>query len=328
MGIIIRLIVAAVFIVTGVLACHIGTVYRLPYALKDSGMTPIIKVEHVVRNTKQYYMESFLYKQNDPLKIAETGALLLFVLPGGFLILLGGGILIAPMLRSLMPRKKKKAPPPSKRKAIPVPSAASSHSPASASSADANFNIAELDKIIGGDEEEEQSDEPKRRSFLIPDELMDEDTDKELFHDIEKVVALSQANLSERQMILAVTVLRPQFLPHISQMSDEVKNRLGRQIIQYHVLRLKREEKGISSDQFASQDKRMTELERETICRRYTPRNVGDLPESTRRLVGMVYTLNEQSKVQQSTLSDAEDWQDISLRNFVSVMNKPVPAAG
>ena len=341
MKIILRIIIASAFIISGALAFHIGSVYGLPYAVKDRRAQSIIEAEAFVRGVKRYYMDSALYKQNDPLKIADSGAKLLFAVPGGLLILLGGVLLMTPLLSSMgvSVRKRrairaaeKKAAQAKKKTDVPASntSKASGAGTAFATGTAAGtveiggFDISSLEKMISSEDEIDQTGEPKRKRFLVPDELMDETTDKEMFHDIEKVVALSQSIMSERYLLLSVTVLRPGFIPYIGLLNDRARDRLGRQIIQYHVLRLKREEEGISADQFAVQDKRMTEIERETICRRYMPKSTDDLPEETFKLIGKVYTLTEQSRVQQSTLSDAEDWQDMSLRNFVSVMSEPV----
>ena len=185
-----------------------------------------------------------------------------------------------------------------------------------------------LERQLSGGAGKADEDKPNPLAagvFNIPEELRTgQFEDEKFFYNINKVVAAAQTNPEESVLIVGITVLRPEFLPHMDKLTDSVKKRIGRQVMQYHAMRLKRAEKHISPIQFASQDRRMSEVDRETICRRFLPKNAGHVPEDARHHIGRVYTLTEQYQIQQSTQSGADDWQDVSLRTLVSVMKLPV----
>ena len=152
--------------------------------------------------------------------------------------------------------------------------------------------------------------------------LEDDDPD---YTDINVLVSLAHSYLEKPQRQNAVKNLRPDLLPHLKLLSEQAESAVVKQILDATIVRFKRSEKNITPDQFRLQDKNMNRLERESICMRYMPS--GGVPDSYKDRVGKVFTMNEHSRLQQEMMSEADDWQELSLRNAVLVLSAKAPAA-
>ena len=152
--------------------------------------------------------------------------------------------------------------------------------------------------------------------------LEDDDPD---YTDINVLVSLAHSYLEKPQRQNAVKNLRPDLLPHLKLLSEQAESAVVKQILDATIVRFKRSEKNITPDQFRLQDKNMNRLERESICMRYMPS--GSVPDSYKDRVGKVFTMNEHSRLQQEMMSEADDWQELSLRNAVLVLSAKAPDA-
>ena len=151
------------------------------------------------------------------------------------------------------------------------------------------------------------------------------DDDEPDYTDINVLVSLAHSYLEKPQRHNAVKNLRPDLLPHLKLLSEQAESAVVKQILDATIVRFKRSEKNITPDQFRLQDKNMNRLEREAICMRYMPNH--SVPDAYKDRVGKVFTMNEHSRLQQEMMSEADDWQELSLRNAVLVLSAKAPGA-
>ncbi len=173
------------------------------------------------------------------------------------------------------------------------------------------------------------SGEVKKSKQIVVNEdiLEDDDGDDDLFSNIERVIALSHSVLTAADKKMLIDRLRPEFLPYESMFSEEVTEIIAKQILNHFIVKNKRAQIGIAPAQFRLQDQKMNEIERETICRRFLPKNTAALTDEAKQSVGRILTVLYQAETQQSTMSQADDWVDMSLRNMVDIMSIEVPKA-
>lgn len=145
------------------------------------------------------------------------------------------------------------------------------------------------------------------------------------FNDIRKIIALSHASLGESQSRQVFRVLKPELVPYQNMFTPDVADRMAKQILDHYIVNYRRSEAGMTPDQFRVQDEKMNELARETLCRRYLPPSAENVNAAERAIIGKVYTLTAQSRIQQETLTQSENWRDISLRNAVDILSMPAP---
>ncbi len=329
---------------------YVGYAHRLPYGAWDKKFPLPAEVVTGVKEITESYSHSSLYEQGDFFGMSSSG--LLYLLGSISLSLLVFGLLVVGLLvmcrnivaniankiNKVRKEKKRKIDTVTENKRINL-GRDDEHIDVSdlyRDSRDQEIDTSEVNeeegdiKSIFSDLESTPSEPTTvsakiKNKFIIPEHLLsDEMEDIYMFTNVETVVSMFQNQATERQFELIIAVLRPEFSEYVELFSEDVRNRISRQILQHHMLGLKREEAGISPGQFSAQDKRMNEAERETICRRFVPKNIKHLSERGSEIIGKVFSLTEQQKVQQFTLSQTEDWQDISLRNLVEVMQAPV----
>ncbi len=151
------------------------------------------------------------------------------------------------------------------------------------------------------------------------------------FTDINILVSLAHSALEQEQREKTLKALRPELLPYFPQMSELAAGAVVKQVLDCTIVRHKRAEKDITADQFRLQDDNMNKLERETIGMRFMPSDTasdGRMDEKHRERVGKVFTMNEYAQLHQEMLTEADDWQDISLRNAIAVLgSRPGSAA-
>ena len=241
-------------------------------------------------------MRKLPYKVREGLNISRDGLLPSFGIGGS------GLILISLVLFVLSTRKKVvAAKPKAKKKQYPK-----KQSEAQDAATKNKTDVKEGDKKAG---------------IEIDESWIDEGEDEnDLFSDIEKVISLSHSAMEEDEIVMVLRKLNPDLLQFTDQLSLDVQERFTKQSLSIYIINAKRSEKSITPDQFRIQDVRMNELIRETIVRRFLPQSKGHLSETAVALIGNVYTLQEQAKIQQSTHSHAEDWRDMSVRNAVDVL--------
>jgi hypothetical protein len=141
--------------------------------------------------------------------------------------------------------------------------------------------------------------------------------------DINTLVSLSQSHLGQEECQRIMQMFRPDLLEHKEILSEESLHEITKRILESVILRHRRQEKDITSDQFRIQDRRLSEIEKGTVVRRYFPRDKDISPEAKKH-VGKVYDFNMQSEIQQNYLSEADDWIDISLRNAKQVLSMSI----
>ena len=217
----------------------------------------------------------------------------------------GGVAFVAAAL--LLVRAKKEAEKAEDKDANAGPSAAA----AAALESDENnpLNLyKKLQNLSSADEAEEVAITPQERV---------------IFSDTSAVVAMMHGNLPAEKTELILRVLRPDLAKYADQMEPAAKGRICRQLLTHFILVAKRTEKNISPDQYRIQDQRRVEVERETIARRFMPRESRPAGDEHASKIGKVYAIIDGANLQQKTNSGAEDWQDISLLNIAEVMKKP-----
>jgi len=142
----------------------------------------------------------------------------------------------------------------------------------------------------------------------------------DIFSDIGKVISLSHSTMEEHEIHIVLRRLNPALLDFAEELPHEVQATFAKQALNIYIISTKRSEKDMTPDQFRIQDQRMNELLRETIARRFIPSKTEHLSPNALPLIGKVYTLSEQAKIQQETQSQAEDWHDMSVRNATDIM--------
>ncbi|WOV90510.1 MAG: hypothetical protein R1F54_08200 [Candidatus Zeuxoniibacter abyssi] len=142
------------------------------------------------------------------------------------------------------------------------------------------------------------------------------------YKDINKMVALFHSALSVEQCKRTLRVLHPGLMAYIDIMTESALLEIAKQVLDATIIRHKRQEKGITPDQFRLQNENLNRTEQETICRRYMPRDISQLPQEHWDKIGRVFIVTEQSQIQQDLLSDTADWRDISLKNAHTIMSE------
>ena len=182
---------------------------------------------------------------------------------------------------------------------------------------------ADLDDMLKQSETQGNEVIPSAEEVKVDTSILEDDEPD--YTDINVLVSLAHSYLEKPQRQNAVKNLRPDLLPHLKLLSEQAESAVVKQILDATIVRFKRSEKNITPDQFRLQDKNMNRLERESICMRYMPS--GGAPDSYKDRVGKVFTMNEHSRLQQEMMSEADDWQELSLRNAVLVLKAKAPDA-
>ena len=99
------------------------------------------------------------------------------------------------------------------------------------------------------------------------------------YKDINKMVALFHSALSVEQCKRTLRVLHPGLMAYIDIMTESALLEIAKQVLDATIIRHKRQEKGITPDQFRLQNENLNRTEQETICRRYMPRDISQLPQ-------------------------------------------------
>lgn len=142
------------------------------------------------------------------------------------------------------------------------------------------------------------------------------------YKNINKMVALFHSALTVEQCKRTLRVLHPGFLVYVDTMTESALLKIAKQVLDATIIRHKRQEKGITPDQFRLQNENLNRTEQETICRRYIPGDISQLPQEHWDKIGRVFVVTEQSQIQQDLLSDTADWRDISLKNVHAIMSE------
>ena len=153
-----------------------------------------------------------------------------------------------------------------------------------------------------------------------PVETVSEDGDEDIFSDIGRVISMAHGRLDKEEQATVFRRLLPDVVPYMDGLDKEASRRIASQALNHYIVDRKRTEDNLMADQFRVQDEKMDDLGRETICRRFMPRNLDRLSEEAKRYIGKTFSLNRQVEIQQATLTQSDDWQDISLRNIAEVM--------
>ena len=153
-----------------------------------------------------------------------------------------------------------------------------------------------------------------------PVETVSEDGDEDIFSDIGRVISMAHGRLDKEEQTTVFRRLLPDVVPYMDGLDKEASRRIASQALNHYIVDRKRTEDNLMADQFRVQDEKMDDLGRETICRRFMPRNLDRLSEEAKRYIGKTFSLNRQVEIQQATLTQSDDWQDISLRNIAEVM--------
>ena len=182
---------------------------------------------------------------------------------------------------------------------------------------------ADLDDMLKQSEKQGDAVVPSAEEVKVDTSILDDDEPD--YTDINVLVSLAHSYLEKPQRHNAVKNLRPDLLPHLKLLSEQAESAVVKQILDATIVRFKRSEKNITPDQFRLQDKNMNRLERESICMRYMPNH--SVSDAYKDRVGKVFTMNEHSRLQQEMMSEADDWQELSLRNAVLVLSAKAPDA-
>ncbi len=147
-----------------------------------------------------------------------------------------------------------------------------------------------------------------------------EEDEAEKLRDVGHLVTISQALLEPATVKLVFQTFRPDMEQYFSLFNEDGAERFAHQILNSIILRHRRHSKEITADQFQTQDVRIIECERETICHRYMPPKEKMVSDAIREKAGKVYDSFTRSKIQKEVSGEADDWRDVSLRNATEVL--------
>ena len=138
---------------------------------------------------------------------------------------------------------------------------------------------------------------------------------------VEKLVLLEQSEMSDDDH----RELLEEYYPALMQFWDlfgdaETKEAISRQIIQSQRLYAKRQEAGITPHQFRIFETRAQNMERDTVGRRYMPKDLTKVPPHGKEIIGKAFSLAQQAVHQQRVLADSSEWLDFSLVNAAEVL--------
>lgn len=202
---------------------------------------------------------------------------------------------------------------------------------------------AAANQVAEGKAEQPQPEEKKSSGIKIPffgagksskaeaEAEEAEEEDEDMFKDIDKVVSFSQNILEREDCEMVVNRLRPDIAAVMDQLDEEgVIDVLAKQLLLRHIIDYRRTKAKIDPQQFRLQDKKLNEIEQATICLRFMPHDTSNLNDVAQEKYGKIFSAFNQARVQQETLSDAEDWHNMSLRNFMAILQEekaPAPSA-
>ena len=142
------------------------------------------------------------------------------------------------------------------------------------------------------------------------------------YKDINKMVALFHSALSVEQCKRTLRVLHPGLMAYIDIMTESALLEIAKQVLDATIIRHKRQEKGITPDQFRLQNENLNRTEQETICRRYMPRDISQLPQEHWDKIGRVFYRYRTIANTARSPQRYADWRDISLKNAHTIMSE------
>ena len=139
------------------------------------------------------------------------------------------------------------------------------------------------------------------------------------------MVSLFHAALEKEKCRELLTIFRPQLADYMELYRADALTAVTKQALELEIIRRRRQQEGISPDQFRTFDNKIVELEREEICYRYLPASPEAAPEEAREHFGLVYDRFNHSAVQQKLKSEAGDWRGLSINNAAQVLAEKAP---
>ena len=166
---------------------------------------------------------------------------------------------------------------------------------------------------------------------LDADKLLAEEAKTGVFDGLDEteklnlMVSMFHAALETEQCRELLNLFRPQLANYMELYRADALTAVTKQALELEIIRRRRQQEGISPDQFRTFDNKIVELEREEICYRYLPANPGAAPDEAREHFGLVYDRFNHSAVQQKLRSEAGDWRGLSINNAVQVLAEKAP---
>ena len=166
---------------------------------------------------------------------------------------------------------------------------------------------------------------------LDADKLLAEEAKTGVFDGLDEteklnlMVSMFHAALETEQCRELLNLFRPQLANYMELYRADALTAVTKQALELEIIRRRRQQEGISPDQFRTFDNKIVELEREEICYRYLPSNPGAAPDEAREHFGLVYDRFNHSAVQQKLRSEAGDWRGLSINNAAQVLAEKAP---
>lgn len=133
-----------------------------------------------------------------------------------------------------------------------------------------------------------------------------------------RLVAIGQRTLTRKVADQLFGGFFPEIRTIVARVPDNCSGTieiLARQALDLMRFKIKIKDPNLATDQFATFQKKIFEMEKENIAHMYRPKNLDGLQEVQRKHLGCVVSDNDWDRLQRVLLGEREDWINISFAN-------------